>query len=249
MAINPVWLGGVLTDALYAPSVYGRGVAPGWLGLVADELYPPSVYGRGIAPISLNDVDALYAPTVTGSRAQVDLVSLGLETDALYAPTVYGHGVAPVSIGLLTDRLYPPSSLTITGCDGIRNRLQALADGQQTLADTSGADVVAEVARLLAIIKPEPCVSWVEIGGEWLPALSTLVWRINNLGGGLSRWKYCGLGGEETITLPSTVTPARTRVWVNGAAIGPTDVTIAADSVTLAWPLNRGDQIEVRTYG
>jgi hypothetical protein len=223
-------------------------INPTSFGLLTDALYAPTVYGRGVAPVALLDVDALYAPTITGTRAQIYPVSLGAETDALYAPTIYGRGVAPTTL-YDTDTLYPPAALTITGCDGIRDRLQALVDGQQTLAETSGAAVAEEVARLLAIIKPGPCASWVEIGGEWLPALSTLVWRINNIGGGLSRWTYCALGGEEVINLPSTVTPALTRVWVNGAAIGPDDITIEADSVTLDWPLNRGDKLRVRTYG
>jgi len=132
----------------------------------------------------------------------------------------------------------------MSDCEAILVDLQTAADDQQTLAETTAADI----APLRQIAGAAPI--WVSWGGEDLPSLGQLLGRIHTLGSGLARWIYQSQGGGETvIQLPATVTPTRTRAWINAVPAPPGDVTIGTDSITLTAALNDGDRLEVRTYG
>lgn len=132
----------------------------------------------------------------------------------------------------------------MTTCADILTSLQSTADDQAALY----ADSAAAVQPLLDLAGSDPI--WVEIGGEDLPSIGELVNRIHALGLGLSQWRYQEqIGGRTVVTLPETCTPSRTRVWLNGVALGPDEITIGSTIITLDSALEIGDLLTVRTYG
>lgn len=132
----------------------------------------------------------------------------------------------------------------MTTCADILATIQTTADDQATLY----ADSAAAVQPILDLAGSDPV--WVEIGGDDLPSLGELVNRINNIGYGLSQWRYKEqAGGRTVITLPATCTESLIRVWLNGVPIGPDDATIGTTTITLGYPLEIGDLLTVRTYG
>ena len=112
------------------------------------------------------------------------------------------------------------------------------------------AATVAEVAPLEQFAATLP--GWITLDGDPVPNIAELVNRVHNLGAGHAAWRYV----EQTrtdrtvITLPAACTAARLRVWLNGAALTPDDAALTAPTtLTLAAPLELGDELTVRTYG
>jgi len=128
----------------------------------------------------------------------------------------------------------------MTTCATLLSDLQNAVDDQQTLHDIT----VDALQYLYDLAYASP--GYVEVDGAYVPNLAELLNRINNLGGGLSRWYFTVVTSGTVITLPSTVTPSKTRVWVNSV---PINATIASGTVTFATALNVGDLVTVRSYG
>ena len=229
-------------DALMPPAAVGYGVpAPALTPADTDTVAAPAVYGAGVAVPLIADADTLAAPAVRGTRAAVSVLVLAADTDSLAPPVIYGAGVSVPSLSD-ADTLHPP--VPLSGCESILARLAAIVAAREADA----APLAATLAPLLDVAGADPV--WVPWGGTELPSVGLLVGRINNLGGGLSRWTYQSRdGGETALNLPATVAPARTRAWINGVPMGPEEATIGTDDIVLDAEINPGDRLTLRSYG
>jgi hypothetical protein len=135
---------------------------------------------------------------------------------------------------------YAPRVWIKKDCAGLQAELEIAVEEQEAFHDT----VVSDTQHLYDLAYATP--GYVEVNATTLPNLAEVTNRINNLGGGLSRWKFTVVTSGTVITLPFTVTPSKTRVWVNGV---PMNATIASGTVTFATALNVGDLVTVRSYG
>jgi hypothetical protein len=129
----------------------------------------------------------------------------------------------------------------------INAALAALPDA----AESAGDAAEAQATPLLDLVNAYPG-AWVTTSAGDLPAVSTLLERITNLGAGLAEWRfreYDPAADRTLIILPGAVTAALTEIEINAVPLGPGDYSVSGDEITLAYALEYGDILTVRTYG
>lgn len=126
-----------------------------------------------------------------------------------------------------------------------------------------GLDVACVTPYVASVDPPEggPLLDWVnfppaqvDIGSGLEDDLAELVQQVTNLGSGFDRWVYWEQQspGSDIIELPNLVNPDLVRVYLDSAPLSAVDdyeIIHLGARIQLAYPMEPGSELEVRTYG
>ena len=135
-------------------------------------------------------------------------------------------------------------------CDITATRAAILAaiEAQAPAGEAARQAYAAAAEHLLTLVNAYPGV-WVPTAGGDLPVLAEILGRIRNPGGWWE-WSYWEARAEPLAALVAPVALSGPwRASLNGALLGPDDISISGAAVTLSAPLEPGDLLTLKSYG
>lgn len=107
-----------------------------------------------------------------------------------------------------------------------------------------------DLQALLAVVNDGPGV-FVDIDACAVPTLPEIINRIHNFGSGMHTWKFTETAtpGRSVVNLPAAT--AKYQAELNGVRLTDSsiDYSISGSVLTLAYPLDAGDVLSVKSYG